>query len=61
MFSTACPTSRLAKCREGIAIEEADGNSIVLDLGGGRYALYAHLRAGSITVKPGDKREALAK
>ena len=37
-----------------IAIEEADGNSIVLDLGSRRYALYAHLRAGSITVKPGD-------
>lgn len=39
----------------GIAIEQADGNSIVLDLGGGRYALYAHLRAGSIRVKPGDR------
>ena len=37
-----------------IAIEDADGNSIVLDLGTGHYALYAHLRAGSITVKPGD-------
>jgi hypothetical protein len=43
------------KMPEGIAIEEADGNSIVLDLGGGRYALYAHLRAGSIKVKPGDR------
>jgi murein DD-endopeptidase MepM/ murein hydrolase activator NlpD len=39
----------------GIAIGEADGNSVVLDLGRGRYALYAHLRAGSITVKPGDR------
>jgi hypothetical protein len=39
----------------GIAIDAADGNSVVLDLGRGRYALYAHLRAGSITVKPGDK------
>jgi len=38
-----------------IAIEDADGNSIVLGLGSGRYALYAHLRAGSITVKPGDR------
>jgi murein DD-endopeptidase MepM/ murein hydrolase activator NlpD len=27
----------------------------VLDLGGGRYALYAHLRAGSISVKPGQR------
>ena len=39
----------------GIAIGEADGNSVVLDLGRSRYALYAHLRAGSITVKPGDR------
>lgn len=31
------------------------GNSIVLDLGGGTYALYAHLLKGSITVRPGDK------
>ena len=37
-----------------IPIEEADGNSIVLDLGGGRYGLYAHLQPGSITVHPGN-------
>jgi murein DD-endopeptidase MepM/ murein hydrolase activator NlpD len=48
------PDQPPGKMPSGIAIEEADGNSIVLDLGGGRYALYAHLRAGSITVKPGD-------
>lgn len=30
------------------------GNNVVEDIGGGRYALYAHLRPGSITVKPGD-------
>ena len=49
------PDQAPGKMPEGIAIEEADGNSIVLDLGGGRYALYAHLRAGSIKVKPGDR------
>jgi murein DD-endopeptidase MepM/ murein hydrolase activator NlpD len=43
------------KMPSDIAIEEADGNSIVLDLGSGRYALYAHLRAGSIMVKAGDR------
>ena len=37
-----------------IAIEQADGNSIVLDLGGGRYGLYAHLKPGSIRVHAGD-------
>ena len=38
----------------GIMLEEADGNHIVLDLGNGRYGLYAHLKPGSITVKEGD-------
>jgi hypothetical protein len=35
----------------------ADGNSVVLDLGGGRYALYAHLQPGSIRVHQGDRVE----
>jgi murein DD-endopeptidase MepM/ murein hydrolase activator NlpD len=33
----------------------ADGNAVVLDLGGGRYALYAHLQPGSIRVREGDR------
>ena len=33
---------------------EADGNFIMLDLGDGRYANYAHLAPGSVTVKTGD-------
>lgn len=33
----------------------ADGNSVVLDLGGGRHALYAHLKPGSIQVREGDR------
>jgi hypothetical protein len=49
------PDQRPGKMPSSIAAEEADGNSIVLDLGGGRYALYAHLHAGSITVKPGER------
>lgn len=31
------------------------GNSIILDLGDGTWALYAHLLKDSLTVKPGDK------
>jgi len=31
------------------------GNQVMLDLGGGRYALYAHLLPGSIRVKVGDR------
>jgi hypothetical protein len=42
------------KYPENIGIEEADGNSVVLDLGGHRYALYAHLQKGSIRVHTGD-------
>jgi murein DD-endopeptidase MepM/ murein hydrolase activator NlpD len=49
------PDQPPGKMPSGIAIGEADGNSVVLDLGRGRYALYAHLRAGSITVKAGDR------
>jgi len=37
-----------------IPIEQADGNSIVLDLGGGRFAVYAHLQAGSLKVHKGE-------
>ncbi|MGI5397993.1 M23 family metallopeptidase [Streptomyces sp. CA-135486] len=31
------------------------GNHIVLDLGDGTYAMYAHLQRGSLTVRAGDK------
>lgn len=31
------------------------GNSVVMDLGNGYYAFYAHLKPGSIKVKEGDK------
>lgn len=39
---------------EGMTLAEADGNHIVLDLGNGKYALYAHLKPGSVKVKAGD-------
>ncbi len=38
-----------------MTLENADGNHIVLDLGDGSYAFYAHLEPGSITVKAGDR------
>jgi murein DD-endopeptidase len=37
-----------------ISATEAPGNVVVLDLGGGRFATYAHLKAGSVVVKAGD-------
>ncbi len=42
---------------KGISPEEADGNSVILDLGGGNYALYGHFQPGSIRVKEGDRVE----
>jgi murein DD-endopeptidase MepM/ murein hydrolase activator NlpD len=37
-----------------IPIDQADGNSVILDLGGSRYGLYAHFQPGSIRVRIGD-------
>lgn len=37
-----------------INIENIDGNHVVLDIGGGYYAFFAHMRKGSVTVKRGD-------
>jgi hypothetical protein len=39
----------------GITLANADGNHVVLDIGGGRYAFYAHLKPGSVRVKRGDR------
>ncbi|MGZ2356935.1 M23 family metallopeptidase [Streptomyces sp. 372A] len=33
------------------------GNHVVLDLGGGTYALYGHVQQGSLRVRPGDEVE----
>jgi hypothetical protein len=45
------PTSRAVP----ITLETIGGNHVVLDLGGGRFAFYAHLQPGSLKVKVGDK------
>jgi murein DD-endopeptidase MepM/ murein hydrolase activator NlpD len=38
-----------------ITLETVGGNHIILDLGNGRFAFYAHLQPGSLRVKNGDK------
>jgi hypothetical protein len=38
-----------------ITIENVDGNNIILDLGDGVWAMYAHLQRGSLLVEPGDE------
>lgn len=40
---------------EGVTIENAGGNIVVVDIGGGAYAFYAHLEPGSLTVGLGDR------
>ncbi|HEY9402694.1 MAG TPA: M23 family metallopeptidase [Pyrinomonadaceae bacterium] len=38
-----------------ITLETIGGNYVLLDIGNGRFALYAHLQSGSLKVKVGDK------
>lgn len=38
-----------------ITLETVGGNHVIIDLGAGRYAFYAHLQPGSIRVKVGDR------
>jgi murein DD-endopeptidase MepM/ murein hydrolase activator NlpD len=37
-----------------ITLETVGGNHVIIDIGGGRYAFYAHLKPGAIRVKVGD-------
>jgi hypothetical protein len=39
----------------GITAETAAGNHVIIDMGDGRYAMYAHLVPGSVKVKVGDQ------
>jgi Peptidase family M23 len=45
------PTSRAVP----ITLETVGGNFVIVDIGGGRYAFYAHLRPGSLRVRAGDR------
>jgi len=38
-----------------ISLDAADGNHVILDLGHGHYALYAHMQPGSIKVHANDR------
>jgi murein DD-endopeptidase MepM/ murein hydrolase activator NlpD len=39
----------------GLGLEELGGNTVIIDLGDGFYAFYAHVKPGSITVSEGDR------
>jgi hypothetical protein len=48
------PEQTPGKYPTNIPLADADGNCVILDLGGHRYALYAHLQPGSIKVRRGE-------
>ena len=48
------PESAPGAFPSNITLTTADGNSVVLDLGGGRFALYAHFQPGSVRVHEGE-------
>ncbi len=39
----------------GITTENIGGNMLVIDIGGGNFAFFAHLKPGSLKVKLGDR------
>ncbi len=43
-----------ARSTRNITIDNAAGNYVIVDLGHGRFALYAHLQTGSLKVRVGD-------
>jgi hypothetical protein len=49
------PNSPPGALPANLPFEHVDGNHVVLDLGGGRFALYAHLAPGSVAVKAGER------
>ena len=53
--STACPSRSRARVPTGLPLDQYGGNHIVQDIGDGNYAFYAHLKTGSVKVKPGDQ------
>lgn len=42
---------------EGETVQTAGGNYVVVAIGHGRYAFYAHMQPGSLRVEPGDRVE----
>jgi hypothetical protein len=52
------PEQTPGKFPTNIPLAEADGNSVMLDLGNHRYAMYAHMQPGSIRVRVGDSVKA---
>jgi murein DD-endopeptidase MepM/ murein hydrolase activator NlpD len=43
------------KSPTALPLDQYGGNHVVQDIGDGNYAFYAHLKTGSVKVKPGDQ------
>lgn len=56
--SDGAPERLPTKPREPITIANAGGNHVVVDIGGGNYAFFAHLKTGTVAVRPGDRVKA---
>ena len=48
-------TPQIKKRAVPMTLETIAGNYVLLDIGGGRFALYAHFQPGSLKVKTGDR------
>jgi hypothetical protein len=51
----ALPEEVPGKLPADASIQTAGGNHVVVDIGSGRFAFYAHMQPGSVRVKPGDR------
>ena len=49
------PDLRVGEHREEPTPANAGGNRVVIDIGDGRFAVYAHLQQGSVSVRPGER------
>jgi murein DD-endopeptidase MepM/ murein hydrolase activator NlpD len=49
------PDVEPGKIDPDLTLKDAGGNHVIVDIGGGRYAFYAHLKPNSITVKEGER------
>ena len=52
------PEQAPGKNPTGLPLDQYAGNHIVQELGDGNYALYAHIKTGTVKVKPGDRLSA---
>lgn len=53
--SDGAPERTPTKPRDPIRFDNAGGNDVVIDIGGGHYAYFAHLKTGTVAVKRGDR------